>query len=361
MKPVPSSYISVFAAMSLGLTSSGCSILFTRGPDVAPAQMTADTPVTCSGSVVAPVFDTLFTGTHIGSAIFGLTQPDKTFEGDSGVRTGVIAADLGLAAVHLVSALYGYSASASCREAKVRASELVSARREAERASAPQEAGVFKVGMARDAAAQACSTAGHVWRWDSGGDTCSGSLAGPGRSAPARLKFGRYGLWSIDLDPEAAQAATRADEQAAARAKERVDEQAARELGAHRGIFWTAWLAGREATACPDALRLLTRDSECAGAACRAPLLLSSGYERSCPIDADGRISLYRMRRRWEDASGTTISACLKETYLALTDPVKATTLKERCPGEGTTEAAFRDAARRRPTQADPPAPGTAK
>jgi hypothetical protein len=39
------------AAMSMGFASSGCSLMFTRGPDVAPAEVTADTEVTCSGSV----------------------------------------------------------------------------------------------------------------------------------------------------------------------------------------------------------------------------------------------------------------------------------------------------------------------
>jgi hypothetical protein len=140
----------------------------------------------------------------------------------------------------------------------------------------------------------------------------------------------------------------------------RAAEQAAtRELNANPGGFWTAWVATHGARACPDAIGLLTSESECTGAACRAPLLLSRGYQKNCQLDTDTRISLHQMRRRWEETAGTATSACLKETYRAMMEPRQAATLRERCEGEGKTEAALRDAVRRRSAQPGPPAPGT--
>jgi hypothetical protein len=278
MKASASRSLFVATAACLGLASSGCSFVFSRGPEVPPAQMTPDTPVKCSGSTAPPVVDTLLTGTHLGSAVWALTQPEEVF-GGSKVRTFVIAADAGLALIHLTSAIYGYYSSSSCREAKARELELA-------------------------------------------------------------------GTWSPSKALPVAESEARAREGAIAQAR-------------RREVLWTTWLAGHEATACPDALRLLTSDSGCAGAACRAPLMLSSGYQKSCPIDADARISLYRMRHRWEEAAGTTTSECLEETSRALEEPAKATTLPERCSGEGKTEAALRDSVRRRPAEPSSPAPST--
>ena len=278
MKPSASRSLFVATAACLGLASSGCSFVFSRGPDDAPAKMAAASPGNCSGSVVPPIFDTVFAGSYVVNAIWAGAQPDGAFGGSkSSVRGAVVGIDIGLAALHLISAGYGYSSSASCREAKRRESEP-------DLANEPWKAGVISESETR------------------------------------------------------------------ARETDLIDARG-------REVFWAAWRAQHEDTACPDALRLLTSEDECAGAACRAPLLLSSGYQKSCPIDTDGKIKLYRMRHRWEAAAGTTISGCLKETFLALIDPAKALTLPEKCVNEGKTEAALRDAARRRPAEATPPAP----
>ena len=117
MKPIACRSLFVATAACLGLAATGCSFVFSRGPDVAPAQMTADTPVKCSGSLAPPVLDTVLTGTHLVSGLWAATQPAEAFGGSS-VRTAVIAADLSLAAIHLLSATYGYYSSSACREAR---------------------------------------------------------------------------------------------------------------------------------------------------------------------------------------------------------------------------------------------------
>jgi hypothetical protein len=197
------------------------------------------------------------------------------------VRTTLIATNFGFAGLHLLSAIYGYSASASCREAKARDFVIV----------------------------QPLSPLA--------------SYVAAGREAKARENAAKIEV----VGPTRQEA------------------------------FWTAWLAQHEETACLDALRVLKNDPDCVGAACRAPLLLASGYQASCPVDTDTTMLLYRVRRRWETAAGTAKSVCLEETYAALTDPAKAAALPERCPFEGKTEAALRDAARHHAAAPTPPAP----
>jgi hypothetical protein len=428
MKTSASSYLLVGTAMSLGLAGSGCSAIFTRGPEVRLDQMTADTPVDCSSSVAPPILDIALIGTHFAGGIFSLAQPDEVFGGSSDARTAVIIADFGLAALHLASAIYGYSTLASCREAEAQLRVLVEAR---DKNPAPKGVGKFTFGMTREAAAQECTAAGHAWISDDAGDRCDDTPAGSGQSRSVQLKFGQPDLWSINTTVPGGAAWSRtffqlreglqtsygtpleshlqvpagcAPEAQAVACAERGEmriatewrwpngtrvvlqvypmknrlvigmlyekalstfsqarAQAAEEAATtNDAAYWTAWLAAHGATACRDALPLLTSDSQCTGAACRAPFLLSSAYLKNCEVDTDTRISLTRMRRRWREVAGTTISECLKETYGALTDPAKAATLQQRCSNEGTTEAALRDAARRSPPQPNPPAPGTA-
>jgi hypothetical protein len=277
MKSIAGRALLVATATCLGLASTGCSLVFSHGPNVAPATMTADTQVRCSGSVALPVVDTALVGTHLISVLWASKQPDETFGSSSG-RTAVIAADLGLATLHLVSAVYGYYNASSCHDAKAREIEL------------------------------------------------------------DRAKYPPQGE----------------EEQARARARA--------VLVIHRrDAFWSNWLPGHEGTACPDAQTLLTGDAECSGVACGAPLLLAIGYQKSCALDADAQSSLRGLRRRWLGAAATMVSSCLEETFTAIEDESRARTLPERCPGEGLTEAAFRDSVRRRLAPAAPQDPVKAK
>jgi hypothetical protein len=285
MKPRASTSLLLATAMGLGLATSGCSFIFSRGPDVAPTRTSQGRPGTCSGSVVAPVFDTVFTASYLVGGISALRLPEGGSGGSSTVRSAVLATNFGFAGLHLLSAIYGYSASASCREAKARDFVVV------------QPLSPLAAYVASDREAKA-------------------------RATPAKAEV---------VGPTRQEA------------------------------FWKAWLAQHEETACIDALQALKDDPDCVGAACRAPLLLSSGYQASCPVDTDTTMLLYRARRRWETAAGTATSGCLEETYLALTDPAKAAALPKRCSGQGKTEAALREAVRYHPAEPARSAPAPAE
>jgi len=142
----------------------------------------------------------------------------------------------------------------------------------------------------------------------------------------------------------------------AASAGETPAQAAPDEVAAARERFWTVWAGAHASKACEEAARVLESDSECTGASCRVPLVLSSGYQKSCRLDAETRIALHRERRRWTDASGTVVSECFKETYRALQDPGAAA--HASCDHESKTDAALRAAARQlaaRPASTPPP------
>lgn len=96
-------------------------------------------------------------------------------------------------------------------------------------------------------------------------------------------------------------------------------------------------------------------DSDCLGVTCQAPLLLSTGYYKSCAPGTDEKIALQRMRVRWEESAGSKSSRCLDEVHRALRDRAKAAIPSEQCPSQGRTEAALREAARRALAQPDTP------
>jgi hypothetical protein len=208
------------AAIGLGLACSGCSFAFSHGPksrsDPAPAEYAAK----CSSNLAPPLFDTLFTGTHLGGALWALSKPDQAF-GSKTVRDVAIGADLGLAALYLGSAIYGYSAVSACSEIeerragreinyptevereKPRGTAMQAARgtalQETPGSAEPQGSKRFSFGMTPQVAERACTAAGHTWSSDDGGSTCDGPAAGSDEGASTRLEFGEQGLWSIDI------------------------------------------------------------------------------------------------------------------------------------------------------------------
>jgi hypothetical protein len=88
---------------------SGCSWLFVKPlPDRYERGDSAD----CTDSVTAPVIDTLFTLTNVGSAVYVAGQDNVTNKG------AAVTAGLAVGALWLSSAIYGYSHTSECREAK---------------------------------------------------------------------------------------------------------------------------------------------------------------------------------------------------------------------------------------------------
>jgi hypothetical protein len=98
----------MLAALSLTSTT-GCSWIFVQ--PLPEDHRYRDEYQPCTSSVVAPVFDTLFTLTNLGSALYVASEDNVTNKGTA-VTLGV-----GVAILWAASAAYGYSHTAECQEA----------------------------------------------------------------------------------------------------------------------------------------------------------------------------------------------------------------------------------------------------
>ena len=88
---------------------SGCSLLFTKPP---PKNYDGRGYLDCTTSRVPPALDTIFTLTNVGSAIYVAGQDNVQNKGSS------VALGLGVAALWMMSAIYGYSGTSACEEAQ---------------------------------------------------------------------------------------------------------------------------------------------------------------------------------------------------------------------------------------------------
>jgi hypothetical protein len=126
---------------------------------------------------------------------------------------------------------------------------------------------------------------------------------------------------------------------------------------AHRDALWAVWARAMPANACPSALALLSSDADCGGAACRTGLLFSDGFLKQCEPDAETRLSLLRLRHRWEkEAAGARAPGCADEIVKVAVDPALARSATASCPGESRVERALHEMVRRPPAGSTPPA-----
>ncbi|HVZ87097.1 MAG TPA: hypothetical protein VHG72_09010 [Polyangia bacterium] len=95
--------------LAAGLSTSGCSWIFVE-------PLPADDPsdyAHCTTSRAAPVIDTIFTSTNLLSALYVAGEDNVKNKGPA------ISLGLGVAALWLASAIYGYSKTNECEAARV--------------------------------------------------------------------------------------------------------------------------------------------------------------------------------------------------------------------------------------------------
>jgi len=97
-------------------TSSGCSLLFVKPPLAGAEDSAPDPEMECTSSKVAPIFDTVFTGTNLLSAAVAATADDKagTTSSQPVSREASVALGLGFGALFLGSAIYGFATTSRC-------------------------------------------------------------------------------------------------------------------------------------------------------------------------------------------------------------------------------------------------------
>lgn len=100
----------LIAACLLSCFATGCSWLFV---DKAPPNHAQLRYFDCTSSKIAPVLDTV--EAVGGSLAAGIIASDSSYGSD---KAAGVAVEIGLAAVFAASAIYGYTATSDCRDAK---------------------------------------------------------------------------------------------------------------------------------------------------------------------------------------------------------------------------------------------------
>ena len=199
------------AAPALG----GCSFVFSEGPPASTGSSMARTAGDCSTSKVPPVLDTIFTGLQVARTGLALAADERAYKGSPLSQEADIGIGLGLTALFLGSAIYGYSASSSCSDVKsddaphaamdTSGSERWSvgpSPRIRAAASAPEAIG-FMFGASKEEAVAACRRAGLEWSDDGSAARCSGTPTQgiPGASAGLEFPGGRLTAVELVINP----------------------------------------------------------------------------------------------------------------------------------------------------------------
>jgi hypothetical protein len=116
--------------LTTGSSSSGCSWSFVQP---LPSRYERGDFSNCTTSVAAPLADTLFSLTSVGSSIYVASQDNVTNKGWAVVSLGLIGGG-----VLLSSAIYGYRRTGECRAAGEEANDRPSRRSPAQKADAPR-------------------------------------------------------------------------------------------------------------------------------------------------------------------------------------------------------------------------------
>ena len=105
----------------LAFASSGCSLLFIKGPsDTSHSQFRPGSSVKCTSSKVAPALDTVFAGLEVLRTGLAAGADDSVYNNPNQPlsREADIALGIGFASLFLGSAIYGYATTAACSKRK---------------------------------------------------------------------------------------------------------------------------------------------------------------------------------------------------------------------------------------------------
>jgi hypothetical protein len=193
----------------------GCSFLFTTAPPSQSERSRSRGPIECTTSKAAPVVDTVFTGlqmVRIGAAV---AVEDSVYRDSPISREADIGIGIGLGTLFLISAIYGYSITSTCAEAKwdtlsydppelPPSAPKPAERRPRDRApTSPPGAFGLAFGASKEEIAAACRQSGHEWSEDEDAVRCSGtpSAGMPGASAQLEFADGRLSAVEVVIRP----------------------------------------------------------------------------------------------------------------------------------------------------------------
>jgi hypothetical protein len=106
--------------VGLALSSTGCSFLFVRRTPPHVERLPPSEPVACTSGVAAPVLDTVFGAYEAFRTGYALSQKDADYRGEVLSRDTDIGIGVALTMLLATSAIYGYSTTGTCADAKER-------------------------------------------------------------------------------------------------------------------------------------------------------------------------------------------------------------------------------------------------
>jgi hypothetical protein len=104
--------------MVFACSTSGCSLLFTNGPDAEAAPSAAKIPPDCSTSRIPPIADTTLATFQAVRTGLAIAASDSVYDDSPMSREVDIGLGIGLVAAYAGSAFYGFYNTAACDEAE---------------------------------------------------------------------------------------------------------------------------------------------------------------------------------------------------------------------------------------------------
>jgi hypothetical protein len=151
----------------------GCSFMLSSGPPSHTDLSAADEPIKCSSSKLPPIVDTLLGVGELGRIALAAATNEREYRDSPISKEADILLGVAFASLFIASAVYGYTVTGNCDEAKLRwVQSRDAAPRESERAFAfafadkppPVTAAGFELGKAVALAEERCTGAGHTWQ-----------------------------------------------------------------------------------------------------------------------------------------------------------------------------------------------------
>ncbi len=96
----------------------GCSFTLTTAPPAHALRLPPNARLECTSSRAAPVVDSVLAGLAGLETTVGALADDRDFEGEPFSREVFLGASIGAGALFTVSAIYGFSVTSDCRDAK---------------------------------------------------------------------------------------------------------------------------------------------------------------------------------------------------------------------------------------------------
>jgi hypothetical protein len=101
-----------------GISSSGCSFLFTTKAPAEPERLPPDAPLQCTSERVAPILDTVFAALGVLRTGIAVSAHKNDYDDTPLSKGADVGISVGLTTLLTASAVYGFGVTSRCEQAK---------------------------------------------------------------------------------------------------------------------------------------------------------------------------------------------------------------------------------------------------